>query len=86
MFPWKYFWASLMSQQVKNLPVMQEMQEKHKFDPWVRKTPWRRKWQFIPVSLPEKSPVRILEGYSPKGHKESDTTEHRNTSILPHKE
>ena len=25
------------------------------FDPWVGKTPWRRKWQSAPVSLPGKS-------------------------------
>ena len=25
------------------------------FDPWVRKIPWRRKWQPTPVSLPGKS-------------------------------
>ena len=25
------------------------------FDPWVGKIPWRRKWQPIPVFLPEKS-------------------------------
>ena len=25
------------------------------FDPWVRKIPWRRKWQPDPVLLPEKS-------------------------------
>ena len=25
------------------------------FDPWVRKSPWRRKWQSAPVSLPGKS-------------------------------
>ena len=25
------------------------------FDPWVRKSPWRRKWQPTPVLLPEKS-------------------------------
>ena len=47
------------------------------FDPWVGKIPWRRKWQPIPVFLPgefhgQKSPV----GYSPKGSKESDATEH----------
>ena len=23
------------------------------FDPWVRKIPWRKKWQTPPVSLPE---------------------------------
>ena len=26
-----------------------------RFDPWVRKIPWRRKWQPTPVSLPGKS-------------------------------
>jgi len=24
-----------------------------RFDSWVRKIPWRRKWQAIPVFLPE---------------------------------
>ena len=34
------------------------------FDPWVRKIPWRRKWQLTPVFLPEKSHrQRSLEGY-----------------------
>ena len=39
--------------------------------------PWRRKWQPTPVLLPEKPHGwRSLVGYSPWGHKESDTTEH----------
>ena len=25
------------------------------FDPWVRKIPWRKKWQLIPIFLPWKS-------------------------------
>ena len=38
--------------------------------PWVRKIPWRRKWQPIPVFLPGKSHgERGLVGYSPWGHK-----------------
>ena len=46
------------------------------FDPWVAKIPWRRKWQPTPVFLPGKSHGwRSLVGYSPWGHKESDTTE-----------
>ena len=46
------------------------------FNPWVKKIPWRRKWQLIPVLLPEKSHgQRSLVGYSPKGPKESDVTE-----------
>ena len=37
---------------------------------------WRRKWQPTPVFLPGKSHGwRSLVGYSPWGHKESDTTE-----------
>ena len=39
-----------------------------KFDPWVRKIPWRRKWQAIPVFLPGKSHgQRSLVGYNPWG-------------------
>ena len=42
------------------------------FDPWVRKIPWRRKWQSTPVFLPGKSHGRRgLVGYHPWGHKES---------------
>ena len=41
-----------------------------RFDPWVRKIPWRRKCQPTPVSLPEESHgQRSLTGYSPWGHK-----------------
>ena len=46
------------------------------FDPWVRKIPWRRKWQPTPVFLPgESHGWRSLVGYSPRGRKESDMTE-----------
>ena len=60
-----------MPQTVKTLPAMRE-----RFDPWVGKIPWRRQWLPIPVFLPgeshgQNSPV----GYSPWGHKESDTIE-----------
>ena len=47
-----------------------------RFDPWVRKMPWRRKWQPTPVLLPGKfHGWRSLVGYSPWGRKESDMTE-----------
>ena len=47
----------------------------HGLDPWVGKIPWRRKWQPTPVFLPgESHGQRSLAGYSPWGHKESDTT------------
>ena len=28
--------------------------KRHGFDPWVRKIPWRRKWQLVPLFLPGK--------------------------------
>ena len=41
-----------------------------RFDPWVRKIPWRRKCQPTPVFLPVKSHAqRNLVGYSPWGCK-----------------
>ena len=46
------------------------------FNHWVRKTPWRRKWQPTPLFLPGESHGQwSLEGYSPWGCKQSDTTE-----------
>ena len=55
------------------------------FDPWVRKIPWRRKWHPTRVLLPgESHGGRSLVGYSPWGHKESDTTERLHfTSQVP---
>ena len=48
-----------------------------RFDPWVGKIPWSRKWQPIPVFLPGKfHRQRSLAGYSPWGQRESDATEH----------
>ena len=50
---------------------------RHRFDPWVGKIPWSRKWLPTPVFLPRKSHgLRSLVGYSPWGHKESDMTGH----------
>ena len=47
------------------------------FNPWVRKIPWRRTWQPTLLFFPGKSHgQRSLVGYSPRGHKESDTSEH----------
>ena len=39
------YWASLVAQSVKDLPAVQET----RFDLWVGKFPWRRKWQPTPV-------------------------------------
>ena len=41
-----------------------------RFNPWVMKIPWRRKWQPTPVYLPGKSlGQRSLASYSPWDHK-----------------
>ena len=57
-----YYVAFLVAQSVKNPPAMQET----RFDPWVRKIPWRRKGQSTPVFLlGESHGQRSLEGYSP---------------------
>jgi len=38
---------------------------RHRFDPWVRKIPWRRAWQPTPIFLPGESfGQRNLVGYS----------------------
>ena len=45
--------------------------KRHRCYPWVRKIPWRRKWQPTPVSLPgESHGQRSLAGYSPWDRKE----------------
>ena len=63
----------LVAQMVKRLPTMWE---RPGFNSWVRKILWRRKWHHTPVLLPGKSHGRrSMIGYSPRGHKESDTTE-----------
>ena len=47
-----------------------------RFNPWVRKIPWRREWLSGPVFLPgEFQGQRSLMGYRPWGHKDSDRTE-----------
>jgi len=46
------------------------------FDPWLRKSPWRRAWNLTPVFLPEESHgQKNLKSCSAQGRKESDMTE-----------
>ena len=57
-----------MARMAKNLPAMPEI--------WVKKIPWRRKWQPTPVFLPgEFHGQRSLAGLSPWHCKELDMTE-----------
>ena len=45
---------------------------RQQFDPWVKRIHWRRKWQSIPVFF---HGWRSLADNSPRGQKESYTTE-----------
>ena len=56
-----------------------------RFDPWVRKIPWRREWHPTPVLLPgESHGQRSLAVYGPWGHKELDKTEWLTFSLPLH--
>ena len=53
-----------------------------RFDPWVKKIPWNRKWQPTSVFLPGKfCGPRSLMGYSPWSCKELGTTKHACASL-----
>ena len=61
---------------VNNPPVKAGRRKRYRFNPWVRKIPWRRAQQPTPVLLPgESHGQRSLAGYSPWGGTESDRTE-----------
>ena len=69
-------WISMSVRQPAGLPWRHSGKEsicqyrRYKFNLWVGKIPWRRKWQLIPVFLPGNSHGRrSLVGYSPWGHK-----------------
>ena len=67
---------------VKNLPANVGDTGDADFS-WVRKIPWRRKWQSTPVFSSGKSQGRrSLMGSSPRGQKESDMTEYTDTRGL----
>ena len=52
-------------------------------DTWVGKIPWRRKWQPPPLFFPGQSHGQMsLVGYSPWGHKNSNTTQRLNKNVL----
>ena len=59
---------------VKNPPASAGDIKRLGFNPWVRKIPWREKWQPTPVFLSSHG-QRNLACYSPLGCKELDTTE-----------
>ena len=72
------FWVTILSESLTPVGLPRWLHGKesvcqyrrHEFNPWVRKIPWRRKWQHNLVFLLGKSHrQRSLEGYSPRGHK-----------------
>ena len=73
-------WTSLEAQRVKNPPAMQV---NPRFDPRVRKIPWRGEWLHTPVFLPgESHGQRSLVGYGPWSDKELDMTEQLTLSLF----
>ena len=73
-----------MVQQVKNLPAMQEIQETR-----VQSLRWEDPLEeematyfSIVARKISWAPQRSLAGYSPWGHKESDTTEQLSTLVI----
>ena len=71
--------ASLMAHMVKHLPLTW----RPRFDPWIGKISWRRKWQSTPVFLLGESDGQwSLMGYSPWNCKELDTTKQQTLSLL----
>ena len=65
-------WTSQVALVVKKLSANAGAVTEVEFGLWVGKIPWK---QSTPVFLPGKSHgQRSLEGYSPQGRKESDTT------------
>ena len=57
-------------------PGSSAVKNRHRFNPWMGKLPWRKEWLPTPVFLPgEFHGQRSLAIYSPWDHKELDKTE-----------
>ena len=66
-----------MAPVVKESACQSKRHRRQRFNPWVGKIPWSRRWQLAPVFLPGKfHGQRSLTGYSPRGRRESDVTKH----------
>ena len=76
-FPCPYFLGFPGGTSSKEPACQHRRCKRLKFDPWVGKIPWRRKWQLTPkFLLGESHGQRSLTGYSPWGCKELDVSEH----------
>ena len=74
--PLQYSWASLVAQRLKHLPPMRETRVRSlgREDPLEKEMVTHSSILAWKIPWTEK-PGRSLVGYSPRGHKESDTTE-----------
>ena len=71
-----YTRSSQVTQSGKEPSCQCRRYRRRRFDPWIRKIPWRRAQKPTPVFLPgESNGQRSLMGYSPQGCKKLDTTE-----------
>ena len=60
--------VNMNNQALAITPYRHLMKKQSKFDPWISKIPWRRKWQPTPVFLPGKSHGQgSLAGHSAQG-------------------
>ena len=74
---WVYFYLAQGPRDINDGPICLQSGGPG-FDPWLGKSPWRRKWQPPPVSPPgEPHGRRSLFGHSPPGRRESDKPERR---------
>jgi len=61
-----FLWASQAVLVVKKPACQCRRHKRYRFNPWVRKIPWRRAWQPTPVFMPGESHGQTsLEGYCP---------------------
>ena len=68
-FPKNSVWIGDLWLGGKESACQHRRRKRHEFNPWVKKIPWRRKWQSTPVFLPGKSHgQRSLVGFSPWAH------------------
>ena len=66
-----------LAQMVKNLPAMQET----RFNPWIRKIPWRSEWLPTPILLPWGIPWTEEPGGLQSMGSQSQTTERPSLSL-----
>ena len=61
----------------KRIHLQGRRHRRYRFDPWVRKIPWRRQWQPTPAFLPGESHGQRLQSWSCKESDTNEASEHR---------